>query len=148
MKKRNVLFILLFILGSTVIGCRQSDTVSKPSEDNSVVEGNAGQDLPVPKVETPVQTESSEQSVNVNELIGAPETYNGQKVILVGKISDVCPGNGWYFYLNDGTGTIKIDLLATDIRLAVNKNGSSVKVYGIFLKKDIEPDIKASKIEL
>ena len=94
MRKRNVIFILLFVLGSTVIGCSQPATVSKPAEDNSVVAGGADQDLPVPSAETPVQTESSEQSVNVSELIGAAETYNGQKVILVGKISDVCPGNG------------------------------------------------------
>jgi hypothetical protein len=96
MKKRNVIFVLFFILGSTVIGCSQSDTVSKPSDGNSVVARDAGQsrDLPVPKAETPIQTESGEQVANVGDLIGAPEMYDGQKVILAGKISRVCPGNG------------------------------------------------------
>ena len=120
MNKRVFMVILIFVLIFTIIGCSQAN----PNDNIS------------PK------------AVNVSDLLSNPDLYNGQMVTVAGEIVYVCPTNGWFFNLKDGSSTIKIDLKETNVRAYQQQIGASVKAYGEFISAESEPYIKADEIEL
>ncbi|MDO8568658.1 MAG: hypothetical protein Q7R57_08080, partial [Dehalococcoidales bacterium] len=74
--------------------------------------------------------------------------YKGQAIVLYGKVERACPSDGCYFDLNDGTGTINVDLKQIESRVSDKKNGAPIRVYGEFVNKGSIPYINAVKIEL
>ncbi len=125
MNKTYFTLMALFILSLTVTGCAQS------SAEPSI--GQIQKDLP---------------AVKVSELLSNPDSYKGKMVVLAGVVADACPGDGCYFDLNDGTGTINIDLKESKLQVFPQKKGASVKVYGEFIFKGSKPYVNARKIEL
>ena len=115
--------IPLLILVFTLSGCASAGDNSLPLENNAAIS-------------------------NVGELWRNPDTYKGQEVVLCGKIERACPDDGCYFYLNDDTGTIYVDLKEIKSRISAKKNGAPIKVYGEFVSKGSSPYINAAQIEL
>lgn len=57
-------------------------------------------------------------------------SYQGKTVNLEGKITTQCASNGCWFFLNDGTGQIFVDL-ATNGFAIPSKQGKNAKVTGV-----------------
>ena len=121
--KITYILISLLILVFTISGCASAGDKSQLLENNGTIS-------------------------NVGELKLNPDTYKGQGVVLYGKVERACPDDGCYFYLNDGTGTIYVDLKEIKSRISAKKNGVPIKVYGEFVNKGSSPYINAAQIEL
>jgi uncharacterized protein YdeI (BOF family) len=66
--------------------------------------------------------------VTVRELIDRSQEYAGRTVTLTGKIVTECPQGCWFF-LNDGTGSIYIDLQPAGLTIP-QKIGAQVTLRG------------------
>lgn len=71
MNKTYFILIALYILVLTIVGCSQAGTE--------------------PTIE---QIQKSSPVVKVGDLMGNPDSYKGQMVVLAGKIIEVCPSDG------------------------------------------------------
>ncbi|MBM3141891.1 MAG: hypothetical protein FJ005_02420 [Chloroflexi bacterium] len=148
MSKKILVSILLFGLIVTVVGCSQAGTTSDTSAGNSSVVTDTGEPKgsDIPKTETPQQPKKGPQIIKIGDLLSNPDSYNGQ-VVLEGKIISVCGGNGCWFTLNDGTGTIYVDLKPSNLSISPQKRGSSAKVYGEVTKKGSDTYLIGTKVE-
>lgn len=73
-------------------------------------------------------TTESGTVVSIGDILEYPERYNGTMVQIRGKVVNQC-GAGCWFFLNDGTGTIYIDLLPNNFAIPPLA-GSAVTVQG------------------
>lgn len=73
--------------------------------------------------------DKSAQKVSIKDVVLNP-SYQGKTVNLEGKITTQCASNGCWFFLNDGTGQIFIDLATKGFAIPP-KQGKSAKVTGI-----------------
>ncbi|MCX7990614.1 MAG: DNA-binding protein [Proteobacteria bacterium] len=69
------------------------------------------------------------QKVSVKDVVLNP-AFQGKTVNLEGKITTQCASNGCWFFLNDGSGQIFIDL-ATNGFAIPPKQGKKAKVTGV-----------------
>ncbi|MBM4432761.1 MAG: hypothetical protein FJ025_02015 [Chloroflexi bacterium] len=118
MIRKQLKLILLLILVLTITGCAQVEDLDT----------------------------ASYKVVNTNDLLRSPDSYKGKKIAISGKVTNACAGDGCYFDLNDGRGTINIDLKQIAIKVFPNKNGAPVRVYGEFISIGSKPYISAHKI--
>jgi uncharacterized protein YdeI (BOF family) len=65
--------------------------------------------------------------------------YHGKMVVVEGKIELEC-GAGCWFVLNDGTGSIYVDILPNNFAIP-QKSGEDARVYGEVTLKNGEPQI-------
>lgn len=148
MNRKILISFLLIGLVLAAVGCAQAGTLSDTRSGNSNVSGNA------PAVENPaasktaVPQEPEEESSNVlkiGDILGNPEGYGGQSVIVAGNIVSECPAGCW-FTLNDGTGTIYIDLAPSNLVIP-QKRGAFATVYGKVVRKGSDAYIIGTKVE-
>jgi len=77
------------------------------------------------------QTISSNSAVTIKELQSHKNKYLGKTVKIEGTITEVCQQMGCWFYVNDGTGTIYVDLgMKGNFTIPKNSAKSHVIVEG------------------
>ena len=66
--------------------------------------------------------------VKISEILENETAYHGEMVVVEGKIELEC-GAGCWFVLNDGTGSIYVDILPNNFAIP-QKSGEDARVYG------------------
>jgi uncharacterized protein YdeI (BOF family) len=66
----------------------------------------------------------------IKEITDGNSTFLGKAVEVEGNITQECPGRGCWFILDDGTGSILVDLKPNNFTMPMNLDGSWAKVYG------------------
>lgn len=72
---------------------------------------------------------ASMQQTTVKDIVLNPASA-GKEVLIRGKITSQCGSNGCWFFLNDGTGQILVQLAALNLGLPPSA-GKTAEVYGI-----------------
>jgi uncharacterized protein YdeI (BOF family) len=85
----------------------------------------------------PVELKAEE--VKISEILENDTTYHEKMVVVDGKIELEC-GAGCWFILNDGTGSIYVDILPNNFSIP-QKSGEDARVYGEVTLKNGEPQI-------
>ena len=148
MNRKILISILLIGLVLVVAGCAQAGTSpdTQPGEIN--VAGNT------PVVENPVTSETEIprapeeeglKALKIGDILEKPESYEGQAVVLEGKIISEC-GAGCWFTLNDGTGTIYVDLAPSNLVIP-QKRGAFARVYGQVVREGSDTYLIGTKVE-
>ena len=83
--------------------------------------------------------ELKQEEVKILDILENETAYHGKMVVVVGKIELEC-GAGCWFILNDGTGSIYVDILPNNFVIP-QKSGEDAKVYGEVTLKNGEPQI-------
>ena len=82
--------------------------------------------------------------VSIGDIIKNPAAYNGTTVVVKGKITNEC-GSGCWFMVNDGTGTLYIDLAPNNFAIP-QLQGSSVIIEGNIVIANGDPTLNAVKV--
>jgi uncharacterized protein YdeI (BOF family) len=59
---------------------------------------------------------NSINTIKIGDILENPDTYNGTTVLINGKVVNEC-GSGCWFFLDDGSGTIYVDLLPNNFAI-------------------------------
>ena len=148
MSKKILVSILLLGIVLAVVGCSQASTLPDTQVGNKNVAGNTaiGENPATSETETPqVPEEKGSKIVKIDEVLGEPESYEGQAVVVEGKIMSEC-GSGCWFTLNDGTGTIYVDLAPSNLVIP-QKRGAFARVYGQVVRKGSDTYLIGTKVE-
>lgn len=86
-----------------------------------------------------------QEIVKINYILGSPSDYYGQAVVVEGKIIAEC-GSGCWFILDDGTGTIYVDLAPSNLVIP-QKQGAFARVYGNVAQKGGDTYLIGEKVE-
>jgi uncharacterized protein YdeI (BOF family) len=70
----------------------------------------------------------------VSSILSSPESFMGKQVVIKGKIDLEC-GSGCWFYVDDGTGRIYVDLNPAGIAIP-QRVGKTVTVIGKVAKEE------------
>jgi hypothetical protein len=68
--------------------------------------------------------------VTIKEITDASSQYLGKAVQIEGSIEKECPARGCWLVVNDGTGSLLVDLKPNNFTMPLNLVGSTAKVYG------------------
>jgi uncharacterized protein YdeI (BOF family) len=146
----NKIFFISFLLVGLIlafVGCAQASTPAViPSgtdvAGNTPVAGNqatSGAEISqTPKAEGP-------KIVRIGDVLSNPSEFKDQEVIVEGKIITECPSGCW-FTLDDGTGTVYVDLNPNNLVIP-QKRGAEAKVYGKVVIENGDAYIIGSKVE-
>jgi len=148
MNKKILITLFLFGLVLAILGCAQASTLPDIQPGNSNVAGN----IPVLENPTASETETPQapeeegpKVLKIADILEKPEGYQGQAVIVEGKIISEC-GSGCWFTLNDGTGTIYIDLKPSNLVIP-QKRGAFARVYGQVVREGSDTYLIGTKVE-
>jgi uncharacterized protein YdeI (BOF family) len=83
--------------------------------------------------------ELKQEEVKILDILENETAYHGKMVVIEGKIELEC-GAGCWFVLNDGTGSIYVDILPNNFVIP-QKSGEDAKIYGEVTLKNGEPQI-------
>ena len=86
------------------------------------------------------------EEVKISEILENETAYHGKMVVVEGKIELEC-GAGCWFVLNDGTGSIYVDILPNNFAIP-QKSGEDAKVYGEVTLKNGEPQIIGKMVKI
>ena len=148
MNRKILISFLLIGLVLTVIGCVQANNLPDTQPGDTGIAGNT------PVVENPTTSvtetpqaseEESPKILKIGDILEKPESYEGQAVIVEGKIVSECPSGCW-FTLNDGTGTIYVDLAPSNLVIP-QKRGAFATVYGRVVRERSDTYIIGTKVE-
>lgn len=148
MKPKILISFLLIGLVLTVIGCAQASSLPDTQPGDTGIAGNT------PVVENPTTSvtetpqaseEESPKILKIGDILEKPESYEGQAVIVEGKIVSEC-GSGCWFTLDDGTGTIYVDLAPSNLVIP-QKRGAFATVYGKVVRKGSDTYLIGTKVE-
>ena len=84
--------------------------------------------------------------VKISEILENETTYHAKMVVVEGKIELEC-GAGCWFVLNDGTGSIYVDILPNNFAIP-QKSGEDARVYGEVTLKNGDPQIIGKRVEI
>lgn len=104
--------------------------------------------VPVPEVTSAPPVISKEESpalYKIADVIKNAKTLMGKSIIIEGKIVSEC-GAGCWFTLNDGTGTIYVDLAPSNLTIP-QKRGAKAKVFGNVTSEKGETYLIGTKVE-
>lgn len=106
---------LLLVLGVILEACTQATATSgtAPSGNSGTTNAPYTVQAPPPAIPQPPNT-ASPKLVKISDILSKPDAYKGQKVVVEGKIMSECIAGCW-FTLNDGSGTIYIDLAPSNL---------------------------------
>jgi uncharacterized protein YdeI (BOF family) len=82
--------------------------------------------------------------VSIGDIIRNPSTYNGTQVLIRGKIITEC-GSGCWFIVDDGTGTLYVDLAPNNFVIP-QISGTTVVVHGSVAVKNGDSTLVATKV--
>lgn len=83
--------------------------------------------------------ELDQEETDISDILENVTAYNGSMVVVEGAIELECASGCW-FVLNDGTGSIFVDILPSNFVIP-QKSGEDAKVYGAVTLKNGEPQI-------
>lgn len=72
----------------------------------------------------------SYETGSIKDILEGGSAYMDKAVQVEGKIIKECPGRGCWFVLDDGTGSLLIDLKPNNFTMPLNLVGSMAKAYG------------------
>lgn len=72
----------------------------------------------------------SYETVSIKDILEGGSAYMDKPVQVEGEIIKECPGRGCWFVLDDGTGSLLIDLKPNNFTMPLNLVGSTAKAYG------------------
>jgi uncharacterized protein YdeI (BOF family) len=84
-------------------------------------------------------------TVKIADILKNPAAYNGTAVIVQGKITNEC-GSGCWFMLDDGTGTLYIDLAPNNFVIP-QLRGTQVVATGTIGVANGDPTLFATKVD-
>jgi uncharacterized protein YdeI (BOF family) len=84
--------------------------------------------------------------VGIGEILQSPASFEGKDVVVEGKITTECPSGCW-FILDDGTGSIYVDILPSNFVIP-QKRGEDALVHGEVMIKEGDPMIVGKKVEI
>jgi uncharacterized protein YdeI (BOF family) len=148
LNRKILISFLLLGLFVAVVGCAQAGILSDTQVGNKNVAGNTsiGENPATPETELPqAPKQEYPKIVKIDEVLGGPESYEGQAVVVEGKIISEC-GAGCWFTLNDGTGTIYVDLAPSNLVIP-QKRGAFARVYGQVVRKGSDTYLIGTKVE-
>jgi outer membrane protein assembly factor BamB len=148
LNNKVLISFLLVGLILAVVGCAQVGTLPDSRSGNSNVSDNTPVVENPTTSETGVSQEPKEESpkvLKIADILEKPENYQGQAVIVEGKIITECPSGCW-FTLDDGTGTVYVDLNPSNLVIP-QKRGAEAKVYGKVVIENGDAYIIGSKVE-
>lgn len=151
---KNILFYftiitLTTILLSVIVACSSPGIAQvKPGQKNQLDSGSPVLQNIQP---TPPGTNQSTNTKPENKMIKIKHVFeqfnelNGQTVMLEGKIVNEC-GSGCWFILDDGTGTIYVDLAPSNLVIP-QKRGAFARVTGTVAQKGTGTYLIGTKVE-
>lgn len=148
MNKKILISFLLIGLVVAFAGCAQASTLPDIQQGNTTVAGNTPvvENPTVSETETPQAPEEENQKVlKISDILDKPESYQGQAIVVEGKIISEC-GAGCWFTLNDGTGTIYVDLAPSNLVIP-QKRGAFARVYGQVVREGSDTYLIGTKVE-
>jgi len=86
------------------------------------------------------------EEVKISEILENETAYHGKMVVVEGKIELEC-GAGCWFVLNDGTGSIYVDILPNNFAIP-QKSGEDARVYGEVTLKNGDPQIIGKMVKI
>jgi len=90
--------------------------------------------------------ELKQEEVKISEILENETAYHGKMVVVEGKVELEC-GAGCWFVLNDGTGSIYIDILPNNFAIP-QKSGEDARVYGEVTLKNGDPQIIGEMVKI
>lgn len=124
---RQFTLVLALVLVAAVIGCGAKTGAAKKA-----VFGKA---IPAEMVET-----------TAKQILDSPASYEGQTVLVVGKITSECPSGGW-IWVKDHTGDIYVNMHPTNVFIP-QKVGSTVRAMGKVVLESGQPQVVGYGLEL
>jgi uncharacterized protein YdeI (BOF family) len=82
--------------------------------------------------------------LKIADILKDPATYNGTTVVIQGKITNEC-GSGCWFMIDDGTGTLYVDLAPNNFAIP-QITGTTVVVHGNISITRGDPTLVATNI--
>jgi len=147
----NKIILISFLLVGlilAVVGCAQASY----GPDTSTGSANAAGNTPVAENTATSVTETSQipneeglKIIKIGDILAKPGSYKGQEVMVEGKIISEC-GSGCWFTLDDGTGTVYVDLKPNNFVIP-QKRGAAAKVYGEVVIENGDAYIIGKKVE-
>jgi len=137
--------VLLMPLVVILAACTQTGTTPNIPSNNSGTT-NASSTAQAPPLAIPQQPNTINQKlVKISDILSKPDSYQGQNVIVEGKIQSEC-GSGCWFTLNDGTGTIYIDLAPSNLVIP-QKRGYKATVFAEVTQEKGDTYLIGKKVE-
>jgi outer membrane protein assembly factor BamB len=145
---KKVLMSFLFIgLILAFVGCAQASApaviqsntdvaVNTPATGNQATSGTEISQTP---------KEEGSKIVRIGDILANPSEFKDEAVIVEGKIITECPSGCW-FTLDDGTGTVYVDLNPSNLVIP-QKRGAQAKVYGKVVIENGDAYIIGTKVE-
>jgi uncharacterized protein YdeI (BOF family) len=84
------------------------------------------------------------RAVKIADILKDPAAYNGTAVAVQGKIAGEC-GSGCWFMMDDGTGTLYVDLAPNNFVIP-QISGTTVVVHGTINVTNGDPTLIATKV--
>jgi hypothetical protein len=94
--------------------------------------------------ELPAQLQG--ESVNILDIFQNISAYEGNNILIEGKIETECPAGCW-FIVNDGIASIFVDIFPSNFVIP-QEAGSQVRVYGEITTKDNDPMMIGKMVEI
>ena len=147
MNRRISISFLLVVLILTVVGCAQASTLPDTQPGNTGVAGNTPivENPVTPETDIPQAPEEESPILKIGDILGSPESYEGEAIIVEGTIVSEC-GSGCWFTLDDGTGTIYVDLAPSNLVIP-QKRGAFATVYGQVVRQGSDAYLIGTKVE-
>lgn len=90
--------------------------------------------------------ELDQEETDISDILENVTAYNGSMVVVEGAIELECASGCW-FVLNDGTGSIFVDILPSNFVIP-QMGGEDAKVYGEVTLKNGEPQIIGKMVKI
>lgn len=134
--------ILLIVLASCAQQVQLPSLAQEPQTDSS---GGTGANSPAapPQITQPPQ--NGREVVKISDILNHPNDFTETRVTIEGKIVSEC-GAGCWFTINDGTGTIYVDLAPSNLTIP-QKRGAFARVHGKVVQKGGDTYIIGEKVE-
>ena len=158
MNKSVFIVILLGMMLLVIAGCSSAvtsavTTVPAPSVAGQIVPSESAATEPsteatisAPATTSPGIPKPEEiRMYKIADVLKDSKTLIGKSVIIEGKIVNEC-GAGCWFTLNDGTGTIYVDLAPSNLTIP-QKRGAKARVYGTVTSEKGETYLIGTKVE-
>lgn len=76
------------------------------------------------------------QAVTISEVLASPEAYLGETVTVEGRIVRMCPTTGCWWYLDDGTGQLRVSSTAAGFALPLGQDGKRIRTTGKVVRNE------------
>ena len=84
---------------------------------------------------------SSKKALSLQEALQQPSKYQNQKVLLEGKISDVCQMKGCWLMLSDGERAIRIKFEGYSFFVPKDSRGKKVRAEGLLRQETLSEEM-------